>query len=165
MHTWEARSSARTRCGLYGGYSRRRLPLGGEGAAEPGAELDDGGTLLGADVDVRQRAEPSDLAFARSGEDARHALEAAGARRRRELGAEQVFADVLVEEEDVGGAALGDGLQLEVERAKRDTFTRTATATKIWCARVVKFEARMLHETTSKGVPPRMNSLHCDSGM
>ena len=42
------------------------------------------------------------------------------ARRRRELGAEQVFADVLVEEEDVGGAALGDRLQFEVERAERD---------------------------------------------
>ena len=102
------------------GDSRARLPLGGEGAAEPGAELGDWGSLLGADVDVRQRAEPSDLAFARSGEDARHAVEAARARRRRELGAEQVFADVLVEEEDVGGAALGDRLQFEVERAERD---------------------------------------------
>ena len=42
------------------GDSRRRLPLGGEGAAEPGAELGDG---VGADVDVRQpiAVEPSDL--------------------------------------------------------------------------------------------------------
>ena len=69
---------------------------------------------------MRQCAEPSDLAFARAGEHARHAVEAARARRRRELGAEQVFADVLVEEEDVGGAALGDRLQFEVERAERD---------------------------------------------
>ena len=100
---------------VIGGYSRRRLPLGGEGAAEPGAELDDGvpfSAQTSTCGSAPSRATSPLLEPVSTHVTPLKPRARAAAASRRELGAEQVYerrVQLVEEESAVIGGLPGDG--------------------------------------------------------